>query len=66
MLTGDDIRYLLFIVGFYPTLSIVYHLYCQYFLSPQIASLGTRLRSNGAIWVQSYVVMVQSGYKVTL
>ena len=45
---------------------IAHQLYCQYFLSPQIASLGTRLRSNGAIWVQSYVVMVQSGYKVTL
>ena len=47
------------------TLSHCTSVYCQYFLPPQIASLGTGLRCNGAIWVQSYVVMVQSGYKVT-
>ena len=31
---------------------IAHQLYCQYFLP-------TRLRCNGAIWVESYVVMVQ-------
>ena len=38
---------------------IAHQLYCQSFRPPQIASLGTKLRCDGVIWVQSYVVMVQ-------
>ena len=33
---------------------IAHQLYCQYFLPPQIASLGRKLRCDGAICVDKY------------